>query len=216
MPICHNKKLIFIHIPKTGGSSIEKSLDIQHIESLYSHKTCGESIPDILRLFQGNEQQKVHTVTPQHLTAKQLKTILKTTFDEYHKFAVVRNPYDRMVSEYCYIQTNDHARFKPYRHINFKTFIQKVLNLPEMIRHSLFDSHLNTQYSFIFDSDNFLADRVFKFETLTDVFTTYNLKLEHERKSKRVEWSYYLDDVSKQLINDVYDIDFTTFKYTKY
>jgi len=217
MPICHDKKLLFIHVPKTGGSSIEKALDVQHLDALYSHKRCADAMPDVVQLFQGEQQKKVHAVTPQHLTAAQLKIILGKTFDEYHKFAVVRNPYDRMVSEYCYIQSNQDLRFNAYKRINFKTFVYKVLNLPEMVRHSLFDSHLNTQHSFLYDCfENPLVDKVFKFETLIDVFNEYNLKHLHERKSNRTHWRDYLDDESKRLINDAYNKDFETFHYTKY
>lgn len=217
MPISHDKKLIFIHIPKTAGTSIEKALDLHHIENFFSFKRCHESMPHIVDLFSGSEKNRVYATTPQHLTASQLKVVLGKTFDEYEKFAVVRNPYDRMVSEYHYTQTNPNQRLNEFKRISFAKFVRKALQLPEMVRHSLFDSHLNTQCSFLHDSLGFsLVENVFKFESLIDVFNRYNLKLLHERKSNRKPFIEYLDDDSKRLINDAYAIDFETFGYPKY
>jgi hypothetical protein len=216
MPVCPEKKLIFVHIPKCAGSSIEASLDIQHVKNYYSHKKCFDCMREVVDLFDGEEQERVYGVTPQHLTASQLKIIMEKTFDEYEKFTVVRNPYDRIVSEYCYIQNNIDGRFVPYHNLNFKKFIIKVFNLSEMERHLLFDSHFNTQYNFLYDkNNNLLVDHVFKFENIIEVFNRYNLSLLHERKSKRTHWKDYIDPESKNIINDYYNIDFKTFGYDK-
>lgn len=214
MPICHDKKLIFIHIPKTGGTSIEKALGVQQLDNLFSFKRCSEMLPHVVEMFSGSEKNRVYATTPQHLSASQLKIILGKTFDEYQKFAIVRNPYDRIVSEYHYTQTNPNQRLAQFKRINFKTFVRKVFNLPEMVRHSLFDSHLNSQHSFLHDSLGFsLVENVFNFETLNEVSNWLNLSLPHERKSVRKHWEEYIDDESKRIINDVYSIDFETFKY---
>lgn len=70
--IDHKHKLIFIHIPRTGGSSIEKALvgkDWFNIES--------------------------HT---KHISASIAKRKYSDVWDEYTTFTVVRNPWDRLVS----------------------------------------------------------------------------------------------------------------------
>ena len=40
MPICHDKRVIFIHIPKTGGSAVTKAmgLDRENPEHLSQNK----------------------------------------------------------------------------------------------------------------------------------------------------------------------------------
>lgn len=70
--ISHKHKCIFIHIPRTGGSSIEKALVGQNWWSIEK--------------------------TTKHLTVAQAKDVYSSYWDAYFKFAFVRNPWDRYVS----------------------------------------------------------------------------------------------------------------------
>ncbi len=84
MPVDHDRRLIFIHIPKTGGTTILTLLGLWN----------KERSPDFQKLF-GN----FGNVDLQHLTHAQIADFL--TPDEFHsyfKFAFVRNPWDRAVS----------------------------------------------------------------------------------------------------------------------
>lgn len=69
--ICHNTKSIFIHIPKTGGTSIEKAFgyDWPHIRDAKHHW------PGWIVNRHGRE-----------------------IWDTYFKFTFVRNPWDRAIS----------------------------------------------------------------------------------------------------------------------
>lgn len=72
--IDHNLKCIFIHIPVTGGSVIEKSLtgiDWQHVDPRTKHMDC--------------ELSKIYYAK---------------NWEEYKKFSIVRNPWDWFVSMY--------------------------------------------------------------------------------------------------------------------
>ena len=82
MPICYNNKLLFVHIPKTGGTSIEKALGVN---SLFSE--TGSIIDG--KVF-----------SQQHFTPVILKHILGEEYEGYIRFTFVRNPYTRMLSEY--------------------------------------------------------------------------------------------------------------------
>ena len=62
MPVCRNKKIIFIHIPKNAGESIEKSLNIYN----------GGKVENIFGIN--------NSIVLQHLTAIQLKN---SYFDLY-------------------------------------------------------------------------------------------------------------------------------------
>ena len=82
--ISHSKKFIFIHIPKTGGSSIEIVL------KEFINENCnimGENTyfyPDI-----------------KHYTATELLNRYgENKFNDYLKFCVIRNPWDRLLSLY--------------------------------------------------------------------------------------------------------------------
>ncbi len=75
--ISFKKKFIFVHVPKTGGTSIEHAL------RAYSDGYSG------------------------HRTLKsQIQTVIESgeNPDEYYKFGVVRNPWDIVVSHYFYIK----------------------------------------------------------------------------------------------------------------
>ena len=70
--ISHKLKCIFIHVPRTAGSSIEKSLvggDWWHIQK-----------------------------DTKHLLASQAKKIYADYWDNYFKFSFVRDPHSRMLS----------------------------------------------------------------------------------------------------------------------
>ena len=72
--IIDKEKLIFVHIPKNAGSAI-KSLFFEkdELETPFKHKTINE-----------------------------IKKENPKEYNSYRKFAIVRNPYDRMISWYAY------------------------------------------------------------------------------------------------------------------
>lgn len=84
MVISQEEKYIFIHIPKTAGTSITHSM----------LKETGIK-PASIKGVDG----KNHDVIT-HSGALQLKQILGVHYDEFYSFTVVRNPWDRMVSLY--------------------------------------------------------------------------------------------------------------------
>ena len=74
MVINHDKKFIFIHIPKNGGTSMYKSFG------------------------QPSKQYDWH------IPAKYLRSVVsEEIWNTYYKFAFIRNPWDRLVSLYHFI-----------------------------------------------------------------------------------------------------------------
>ena len=103
--IDHVNKLIFIHIPRTGGSSIEHALvdkDWGHIDA------------------DGNDQFFL-----KHITAEEARRVYMKEWKGYAKFSVVRNPWDKAVSDYLW---STH-RFETYSNIH--SFEQFVKTPPE-------------------------------------------------------------------------------------
>jgi hypothetical protein len=72
--ISHEHKCIFIHIPRTGGTSIEVAF-------------IGTDI------FKVNPNEK-------HITASEAKKLYEPYWNSYFKFSIVRNPFDRVISLY--------------------------------------------------------------------------------------------------------------------
>src|SRR5580698_2443457 len=84
MPVDHGRKLLFIHIPKTGGTTILTLLGLWK----------KERSPDFQTLF-----GDFGPLDLQHLTLFQAEQFLTPgEYASYFKFAFVRNPWDRAVS----------------------------------------------------------------------------------------------------------------------
>ena len=205
MPIHHKHKILFIHIPKTGGSSIEGFFGMTETENL-----C-----------YGNEIGKIGGVmfALQHLTASLLQQLdfMSMLFDIYFKFAFVRNPYERVLSEY-FGQDANRAR------VDFDLGLFKIW-FDET--HSIIDTdHKLPQYDFVYDkAGRQLVDFIGRFETINDDFAKIlsqidyhdlNASLPYNNKSSNKR--YYielLDDEIKEKIYDQYKVDFKVFNYDK-
>jgi hypothetical protein len=76
------KRVLYVHVPKTGGTSVERWLG-----SLATLRLHSVGVPQPLR------------VTPQHLRHADIEALLGEGFFEY-AFMTVRNPFARLESEY--------------------------------------------------------------------------------------------------------------------
>ena len=208
MPISFDKELVFVHIPKCAGSSIEEALNIDYDTGLRSADGIRCSQLQISNIDDLQNVERIYTknTSPQHLPASVLKKIIPHIFEEYTKFAVVRNPYDRIVSEYLYT--------KHKYHMTFDNFIKYVFNLPKFERHVEFDSHMNTQSSFVYESNKLLVDKIFKFENVNDVFNWLQLPEIHINSTNRTTpWQEYYTPELMQLVYNFYKQDFDNFNY---
>lgn len=218
MPICHNRKLIFVHIPKNGGTSIEKSLNLEHLENLYSKtpiKYSGMSI-DKSRFTSNKELDDMWYRTPQHLTAEQIRKLYPIVFNnpEYKSFAIVRNPYDRLVSEWAYIQSHAVTLSKDFKNMSFDEFAYSVFLLPSFTRTLLFDSHLDTQKSYIVDNNgNTIVNNVFRFEEIHECFNWLNIPSAKCMESNHRSYHEYYNKDLQKFVYDIYKEDFEHFKY---
>ena len=103
MPVSHKYKCLFVHVPRTGGTSFRKMLNIdEEADGLEYLNTQG-----MLMVQNQQDHMPSHTVPravhKEHMCIKymsQLNLINKDIFDNYYKFAFVRNPWDKVVSEY--------------------------------------------------------------------------------------------------------------------
>lgn len=83
MFISHRYKVIFIHIQRTGGTSIQKVFE--------------EMDPHLVKILPIDPAMK----RTKHCFASDIQKVLDAhTFTTYTKFSVVRNPFDRMLSWY--------------------------------------------------------------------------------------------------------------------
>ena len=99
MFISETHKFIFIHIPKTGGSTVDKRLSLQGI--INDNKTkC--NLWDYIIKKKGCYDKKNDTVIqPYHLNYKDIG-LLEQDKKNYFTFSFVRNPYDVFYSSILY------------------------------------------------------------------------------------------------------------------
>ena len=140
--ISHKHKCIFIHIPKTAGTSINTFF--------FPNVRFYQDIPNYDVLFGWCPIRKIHL---QHATGAQLietGLVSEQNWEEYFKFSFVRNPWDRAYSDFTWIQefSGVQGRFEDY--IGKKGSFQKILN--DSSDHHFLGDHLLPQSEF-FDLD---------------------------------------------------------------
>ncbi len=89
--ISDQHRCIFVHIPKCGGTSIEDLI-----------WPAPRREADLWMGFIDAYNNKYQTGGLQHLTARQIRTeVGESRFAAYWRFSIVRNPFDRLVSQYA-------------------------------------------------------------------------------------------------------------------
>tara|TARA_Y100000992_G_C21272515_1_gene497765 strand:+ start:2211 stop:2912 length:702 start_codon:yes stop_codon:yes gene_type:complete len=231
MPISDKLKIIFIHIPKTGGGTIEKSLGIFGEDNNGSHKLNYE-------ILYGKENNRFL----QHLTLLEINKIKDKEINNYKKISFVRNPYDKILSEYQWriqIYGKKKIDFKKYL---FEEVIPRKNGKNEFIKNfykdesliPFMDSHYLDQYKFLIDDKGkFGTDFIGKFENLEeDFYKIFNFKIIKDQIHKsKANYIYYLykkimpqflkkkayrkfyDSESRDLISKEYSKDLEFFKY---
>lgn len=219
MIISHRKKFIFIHIYKTGGTSVTSlflpyARFIERISTQYWFTR--KSISVINKVFKlANYGNKWINGVNKHATALELKNYLgEDLYNNYFKFVFVRNPYDMQVSLYHYIkQDKDHHDNTIANQLSFKAFVLREI-----------ENKAPLQSSFIVDKNgNKIVDYIGKTETLNESLSNIADKVHipympapYLNKSiRKKEYMEYYDDDLKELVYYYYKKDFDMFGYDR-
>ncbi|MDO6564785.1 sulfotransferase family 2 domain-containing protein [Amphritea sp. 1_MG-2023] len=146
---------IFIHIPKTAGQSVEQLfIDDEGLTKDTKYQLLLGINPDPEK---GPERIS-------HLKAceyKQLGYVSEAEYENLFKFSFVRNPWERIVSEYRY------RHF--WKQFSFRDFV--LSHLPEEDSYCDYSRHIIPQSDYLYDeSGKLIVDYVGRFETLQDDF----------------------------------------------
>ena len=196
---------MFVHIGKTGGSSITSIIPVD------------------------TNAHNISKYDQQHI----LDMVGEGT-EKYFKFAFVRNPWDRCVSRYFYERAKwlDHRKHH-YHGTTFSDFIFNQNNHFKLssgwIKHSpklkdLFEqkSPFEEQIDWISDENgNIIVDFIGRFENLQEDFNIVcdkigipRQELPHINKSKHKHYTEYYDAETRQIIAERYAKDIEMFGYT--
>ncbi|GAC22551.1 hypothetical protein GMES_0242 [Paraglaciecola mesophila KMM 241] len=215
MLLNHRYRFLYIHIAKTGGTSVRSVLnklrwrDPMYYLMLPCHK---------LSNFSGHT---TGTKFPRHCGAITAKEMLPDAFfNQLFKFAFVRNPWDLQVSSYHHIQREKPALLKGIN--NFNEFITYKFD-PQRPYIFHFDIATKLQSDHLIDLyGNIIVDYIGRYETLNEDFNAIGkrcgiktLSLPHKRKAnnRQADYRHYYNDNSLEAVARHYQRDIELLNY---
>lgn len=194
MLISDQKKFIFVHISKTAGTSIRAALEP------YSIETPTGKWHSFLRRFDLPKSYHRYKFSRHAFLSEADQKMPNELYQSYFKFAVVRNPWDRLVSSY-------HSHHGLKVELNAKRKYQEPVSFFEHIekQHKRNNFQLARITNLTGDLD---LDFTLRFENLeTDVEQLadklgVDIQLPHRNHSLREKGSYqdYYDQQSKDYV----------------
>lgn len=187
--ISHKHKFILIRVPKTASTTISRTLDPYF-------DIRGQAI------IPGTDNAYYHHRTSQYMKSHFDK--MNWNFDNYFKFAFVRNPFAREVSLWKYFLK---IKKEKYTVENFSDFVK----LP---------AHDSCMQYVVDATGEKLIDYIGKTETIQqdfDIICTKigisSKKLPHLRKTKHRHYTEYYDDETREIVAEKYAKDIEFFGY---
>jgi len=238
------KDLLFFHIPKAGGSSIEKMLLQSHRqldfvikiifkESRFSHWIVGSMrnrnwrififwlvslfLCDMKNLWGIRNNKVLHHLTYLDIYKKQKLYLKNKSLANLTKWCIVRNPYDRIISAYHFLGNN----------LTFSQFVQWVYGeLDKYYRYKIEPFVvILPQWEFVLNENGQNGmDETLRFENLKEDFKKFqekynlnHLSLPHinSRKRKNSNFKSYYTQELADMVYHMYKWDFKMFKYKR-
>ena len=233
MFISKKHKALFIHIPKTAGTSVTSALKDSISDGIYYPSPS--RIVRVRDRIQGGLSGK--PAFNKHSFAIDVLS-RKPELKSYFKFAIVRNPYDWVSSIYKFIKYTDvspdtggsfkHALYDQVAPMSFEEFVSWVteenglMQLPSRLESSFYKTTPVLQQDWIRDFEgNILVDHVGHLETIGNEMGEIlknigidNPSLPWTNKSKSISSVTYSDE-SKEKVADYFSEDFKVFGYKK-
>lgn len=233
-----DRPFIFIHNPKTAGTSIKYF--ISNNNSL-NYEINHNDLSLFSKVFKGS-------VSNQHFhpELKYYKKILSNDFyKNCFKFYTIRNPYDKIVSLYCWLKQQGSSYNHSIKFLNDSKGVTKYLQSLTSDRTFLFLTSKSikrvprniTFKEFIINLENYCHpnellnfskskyfedfDDFIRFENLHEdskrIFNKLNLKINNFdvkiNQTKRKDYKYYYDSITTEKIYNTFKEDINYFKY---
>ncbi len=199
MPIYPKHKVIFAHIPKTGGSTVTTMLKndwvISHKKTSVDQRGDGAS------------------------TISKMKKIVGNEVNDYFSFSFVRNPWDRLVSAYHYVSQRRPEISEVASHRDFNSFLSAFYDNHEQM---LKIRYFRPQWEYVCDQDGEIcADFIGRFERfdadLKFVIQKLGLKrkiIRNRKRSRRDDYRLYYNDFGHEVVRQAYFRDISNFGYS--
>lgn len=189
MIISHQHKFVFVHNPKTGGTSVKHWL-FANGPRLRAHNASSQYFP-------------AYSDFPDHFTCSEVTGV--ELIENYHKASIVRNTWDRVLSSWKFKTDKGNTS------LSFEDFIfagLKGFNKPKKGARFPRFPMISPQHLFTHVNDEKWVDQVLRFENLQNDWSELqknigveNAPLPHSNKSKTKpsEWTQQLIDIVEKL-----------------
>lgn len=226
MLLSHNHRFIFVHIWRTGGTSISEALR-QHADpqwcvlrarrSAKVDEPSGSAVRHSLwrRLFgRSLPAARGPEYLSRHSTAREVRMrVAPEVFESYFKFAFVRNPFELLVSWYHNALQNETDKDTVHRKVTqmngFGDFVRWATSRPTL------------QVNFVTDRDgNQIVDFIGRFENLEADFAEVcrrigvEASLPHAFRSEHQAYRGYYDAEARRLVEEHLRPDIERFGYS--
>ena len=193
-------RFLFVHIAKTGGTSVRKALERRRWGDPWYWPMF------LCSRFSHLSGHRIATKLPRHAKVIAAKELLpKEFFDSLFKFAFVRNPWDLQVSSFHHIR-----RERPHYlggHEDFEGFLRWKLDPARPYQYHV-DTSIELQSDYLIDlHGNLIVDFIGRYERLAEDFATACERigisapaLPHARAAKdrsKDYRSYYTDETAE-------------------
>jgi len=200
MPLSHKEKLIFIHIPKTAGTSItfEPFFDFVDIHVPHWHETW--------KFYQKNYPEE---------------------WKNYKKFAVIRDPVERFLSQYRMFKREIlDGKIEKDAEKDFQ-FLVDSMDINEWVDFLYEDSNQTwelchmwlPQTRWVCDENlNLKVDYLIRFDHLLEDLKKFNIidNLDHKNSTEKFyDCTEIATERTKKRIKEMYKVDYILFKNTK-
>ncbi len=232
MIVSNKFKFIFFKAPKTGSTSVELNIK----EQIGDKDIVATSVVADLK-YGGKNADGMHS----HESPLLLKQkISNEIFKEYFKFAVVRNPWDYIVSRFLW-EKKYGPRWTWKVHLDRELILRNILkpwkivkdiyagyklNIKEIEDFKIFVKYIPEAYKnirFYFDSNgNFILDDYIKFENFNNDYKRIcnNIGLEYKKlpyvnktKGKRISYKDFYDIEAKDIVHKEFQKEIDFFGY---
>lgn len=166
-------ELLYIHCPKTAGTSLRRTLGSDGGFGDYSARTFAE-------------HDAVRTVSFSHATPTGLLSFGRVSqhdLDRWHIFATIRNPWARLVSGYCNGLQSPRSVIREWfssRWSSFEGFVEWVLtaDVPAPDRGGMKKGQwVHPQVCWFHIGERYIVDTLLRVENLTDEWSVFAAKM---------------------------------------
>jgi len=193
MLLSHEKKFLFVHIQKTGGTSMTKWMQ--------------DNVPDM----------------EMYMNPHSPLSLCEDKYKDYYKTALARNPFDRLVSWYSMIRNNkthNYLQRQVLAHSN--NFTEFILNCEHISNKSNWKPFHYNQIDYLTDvNGEIIVNYVGRFEdfsqsikSISNYLDIESKEIGHTNKSNHTAYQNYYTEETRDIISKRFKRDLEYFDYT--